>query len=149
MKFRRSAKARPIDRVNKALARLNPSTEPSRIRVADRAGRVCEQPGPLGARRHPVRERHGLVSKLSDDELTAIVAHLMGHVAYGDDRSWWTEAGPGKKTAVVIGATVLVAAVIAGGGGGGGQIDRLSYAGYSEQQEIDADYEAVRLLAAR
>jgi len=147
-KFREIREGESYDRVNKAFARLNPSAKlPGfewRIVLVESANsQVLSVPdGTLFV-------SDGLVSKLSDDELTAIVAHLMGHVACGDDRSWWTEAGPVKKTAVVIGVTLLVVAVVAAGGGGAHiNSPPPPYVGYSEKQEIDADYEAVRLLAA-
>ena len=54
----------------------------------------------------------GLVSKLSDDELVAVFAHVLGHVAYGHDRWFWQEANVAEKTGAVVGAAVLVAAVL-------------------------------------
>jgi predicted Zn-dependent protease len=56
-----------------------------------------------------------------------------------------------KKTAAVIGATVVVAALLLGTGAGYGSLPGggpVYFLGYTEQQEIEANYMAVRYLAA-
>ena len=50
----------------------------------------------------------GLESKLNNDELVAVLAHLLGHEAYGHDRAFWTEAGLIEKSAAVVGETILI-----------------------------------------
>jgi Zn-dependent protease with chaperone function len=66
----------------------------------------------------------GLVSRLSNDELLAVIAHLLGHAAYRHDRDFWTEAGPAKRVGVVaaalIGGPVLVGVGLLACGGNPG-----------------------------
>jgi Peptidase family M48 len=132
------------DRVNKAFARLNPKTS---LPGFDWRIVLVESPDDLVTfvPDGTIFLGDGLVSRLSDDELAAVIAHFMGHEAYGDGRDTWTEAGPVKKTTAVIGVTLLVVAAVAAGGINS---PPPPYVGYSEQQEIDADYMAVRFLAA-
>jgi hypothetical protein len=73
----------------------------------------------------------------------------MGHAAWGDGRDRWTDLGTGEKIGVVVCMTVLIAALwpvwpvmIAEGN------RPPDHLGYSEQQEIGADYMAERFLAA-
>jgi len=111
----------------------------------------------------------GLVGILNDDELTAIVAHVIGHEAYDHDRAFWhdrlfwKEAGPVKKTGAVVGATVLIAAGVgvalfvgpAGYQGilAGGRIAEVGVGilgtttDYSSYQEVQANYIAIKYLA--
>jgi len=135
------------DRVNKAFARLNPKTS---LPGFDLRIVLVRSPNDLAAfvADGTIFLSDGLVGKLSDDELAAVIAHFMGHEANGDGRDTWTELRTGEKIWVVAGVTVLVAAlwplwpVMAAEGN-----RPPDHLGYSEQQEIGADYMAVRFLA--
>jgi Peptidase family M48 len=136
------------DRVNKALARLNPK---SSLPGFDWRIVLVESPDDLVTfvPDGTIFLSNGLVGKLSDDELAAVIAHFMGHGAYGDDRNTWTELGTGEKIGMVVAGGIVVAAMFpfwpALAAAGARPPDHI---GYTEQQEIDADYMAVGFLAA-
>ncbi len=94
----------------------------------------------------------GLVRKLSDDELVAVFAHVLGHVAYGHDRWFWQEANLAEKTGAVVGTAVLVAAVIFFSQGralpGPPPPPSEHFGVYSQQREVQANYIAANYLAA-
>ena len=98
----------------------------------------------------------GLVDKLSDDELAAVFAHVLGHVAYGHDRWFWQEANLAEKTGAVVGTAVLAGAVIFFTGGqilghppGPPPSPPPEHFGvYSRDQEVQANYIAVTYLAS-
>jgi hypothetical protein len=139
-----------FDRAATALMRLNPS---ARLPGFNWQLVIVDSPCNLilGVPDGTLFISDGFVVRLSDDELAAIIAHELGHEAYGHNRNWWREAGPVKKTAAVIGATVVVAALLLGTGAGYGSLPGggpVYFLGYTEQQEIEANYMAVRYLAA-
>ena len=103
-------KGESFDRAAKAFARLNPS---SRLPGFNWRLVVLRSPDNLGAGAldGTIFLSDGLVSRLSNDELVAVIAHLLGHAAYRHDRDFWTEASPAKRVGVVaaeiVGGTVL------------------------------------------
>lgn len=94
-----------FDRAAKAFARLNPSSKlPGfnwRLVVIHSTDNLAS-----GVLDGTIFLSDGLVSRLSNDELVAVIAHLLGHEAYRHDHDFWTEASPAKK--VGVGALALV-----------------------------------------
>ncbi len=112
-----------FDRASKAFARIDPSSKLPGFNwrlVVIRTPEIDGFAVPDGS----LFLSDGLVTMLSDDELVGVIAHLLGHEAYGHGRSWWLEAGPVKRVAARVGAvttgTVLVGAGLMGCGGYGG-----------------------------
>jgi hypothetical protein len=139
-----------FDRAATALMRLNPS---ARLPGFNWQLVIVDSPCNLilGVPDGTLFISDGFVSRLSDDELVAIIAHELGHEAYGHNRNWWREAGPVKKTAAVIGLTVVVAALLLGMSAGYQSLPAggpAYFLGYTEQQEVEANYMAVRYLDA-
>jgi Zn-dependent protease with chaperone function len=113
----------------------------------------------------------GLITMLSDDELVAIIAHLLGHEAYGHGRSWYLEAGPVKRiaarVAVTAGTVLFGVGVLGCGGGSGGACEEglnvavagvkvatadfapaQEFSSYSHDEEVQANSMAARYLTA-
>jgi predicted Zn-dependent protease len=101
---------------------------------------------------------------LNNDELTAIVAHVLGHEAYDHDRAFWhdrlfwREAGAVKKTGAVAAATVAIGAGLFCSFYRGGQFGAAGLADvavriletrmdYSSNQEAEANCIAAKYLA--
>jgi Peptidase family M48 len=100
-----------FDRASKAFAKLDPSS-----RLPGWKWRLVLFHSPdyiaFGVPDGTLFVSDGLVNQLNSDELTALLAHLLGHEAYGHDRDFWTEAGLIKRTAAIAGLTVMAAAAI-------------------------------------
>jgi predicted Zn-dependent protease len=99
------------DRAAKAFARLNPS---SKLPGFNWRLVVLRSPENLGSGvlDGTIFLSNGLVSRLSNDELVALIAHLLGHAAYRHDHDFWTEASSAERVGVaaaaIIGGPVLI-----------------------------------------
>lgn len=112
-----------FDRAAKAFARLNPSSKLPGFNWRLVVLRSPDNSG-SGVLDGTIFLSDGLVSRLSNDELVAIIAHLLGHAAYRHDHDFWTEAGPAKRVGVVaaeiVGGPVLLGVGLLGCGGNPG-----------------------------
>lgn len=102
----------------------------------------------------------GLVERLSDDELVAILAHVVAHQIYGHDRSFWTEVHGAKKAAAIAGLAVLVLALETGAAAVNAPSPIVTsmlekppppprhFAVYVRGEEAQANYAAVAYLAS-
>jgi Zn-dependent protease with chaperone function len=93
----------------------------------------------------------GLVRALDDAELAAVIAHLMGH-------EWYQHARSAAHRRNILAATFLVGGAfsVAGGGMGvfmiptGGYLALIAHPefGYRQEDEVEANYAAARVLRA-
>ena len=101
---------RSYDRASKAFTRLNPASKLPGFSwnlVVFRSPENLAFSVPDGT----IFLSDHLIERLNDDELAAIIAHLLAHEAYGHDRTFWAEASLIERAAVVTGGTLLLLAV--------------------------------------
>ena len=160
-----------FDRASKAFARLDPS---SKLPGFNWQLVVIHTPVSYGfaVPDGTLFVSDGLITMLSDDELVAIIAHLLGHEAYGHGRSWYLEAGPVKRIAARVGAvtagTVIFGVGVLGCGSGspgacegglkvalaGVEVATADFAparefpSYSHDEEVQANFMAARYLTS-
>lgn len=92
---------------------------------------------------------YGLVQKLDDAELTAVIAHLMGHECYQHAR-----AAANRANSFIFVSNVGAALAVAGGAMGFFTIPTGSYLGlitdpefgYTQKEEVEANVAAARIL---
>lgn len=137
-------------RAEAALARLEPA---ARVEGLHWRAVVVNAAGPMGfgVPDGTLFVSDGLVQELDDAQLAAVIAHLMGH-------EWYQHARAAARRRNILAAIFLVGGAfqLAGGGMGvfmiptGGYLALIAHPefGYTQEDEVEANYAAARVLSA-
>jgi Peptidase family M48 len=139
---------RSFDRASEAFARLNPASKVPGFGwrlVVFRSQENFAFSVPDGT----IFLSEHVIGQVNDDELVAVIAHLLAHEAYGHDRVFWKEASSAEKVGAVTGLLVLGIALSPFWQVGPPSVaPKKNFAVYTRAQEAEANWAASGYLAS-